>query len=185
MKKILVVVFAVVVMLGAAQVNAQVPHVAVFFSNGSNAANCPAEPPGTVLDSISVVAVNFDMWMNGIEYQISYPPQMLWLGDFIGDGNLKIGSSPTGIGITFPIPLNAFGPAVVQTANFFWMCDSCDLPNQNQPVVVGPYPSSGVVRAVRWPDLVVVEGVGLTSLICPTVPVQEKTWGGIKALYND
>jgi hypothetical protein len=184
MKKILVVVFAVVVMLGAAQVNAQVPHVAVFFSNGSQAADCPAGPPGTVLDQISIVAVNFDMWMNGIEFLIDYSPAMQWLGDVDDPSRLKIGSTPLGIGVTFPIPLNAFVPAVVMQSNFLWMCDNCG-PYQNSPVTVLPYPASGVIRAVRWPDLAIVHGVGLTALVCPTIPVQETTWGGIKAQYND
>lgn len=183
MKRILVVV-AAVALLGVTAASAQVPHVVVFFSNNSTAMDCPVAPVGTVLDSISVVAVNFNMWMNGIEFMIDYPPQMTWLGDDVGP-NLSIGNSPTGIGITFPLPLNAFVPATVMKANFVWMCDDCSPGNQNAPVTVLPYPSSGLIRAVRWPDLATVIGVGMTSLICPTVPVEETTWGGIKAQFNN
>ena len=97
MKKILVVVFAVVVMLGAAQVNAQVPYVQVYFDEFwqvSVLESCPDATPVTVAQTVYVVAHNFNMWMNGIEYMISYPTEMLWLGDSIGPDRLSIGNSP-------------------------------------------------------------------------------------------
>ncbi len=184
MKKVLVVVFAVALGLSAVA-SAQVPNVAVYFDKDLQfqQGNCPAEAPGTVSQTLYVVANNFGIWMNGIEYQITYPPQITWLGDFPVPGALSIGSSPLGIGITFPTPLEAFTQAVVQTVNVLWMCDHCE-PLIEYPIVVGPFPSSGLVRAVRWPDLHTVIGVGMTSLICATTPIQETTWGQIKALYE-
>ena len=194
MKKILVVVFAVVVMLGAAQVNAQVPYVQVYFDEywqTSVLPECPMDPPGSVVSTLYVVAHNFNMWMNGIEYMISYPTELTWLGDSIGPDRLSIGNSPTGIGITWPIPGNGFGGILAQTANVLWMCQGCDATNITISVLKHPStPCSGpdcanLVRAVRWPDLGLVFGVGMTSVVCPVIPVQETTWGGIKAQYND
>ena len=191
MKKILVVVFAVVVMLGAAQVNAQVPYVQVYFDEfwqTSVLPSCPDVPVGTQVGTLYVVAHNFNMWLNGIEYMIEYPPEMTWLGDFIGANQLSIGNSPAGIGITWPIPGNSFGGILTQTANILWMCEGCGATNIAVTVVKHPstpWPEQHLVRAVRWPDLEIVAGVGMASVVCPVIPVQETTWGGIKAQYND
>jgi hypothetical protein len=186
MKKTLVVVVALAIGLFATVSSAQTPNVSVYFDNTltQQAADCPAVTPGTVAQTVYVVAANFNMWMQAIEYQIVYPAALTFLGDAVDPATqLSIGSSPLGIGITWPLPANAFVPLVVQTANVLWMCDNCDG-FQNQQLVVIPHPSSGLVRAIRWPDTQVVLGVGLTSLVCATIPVEETTWGGIKALYK-
>jgi hypothetical protein len=194
MKKVLVVVFVVALGLFAVQSNAQVPNVGVYFHTdgyggySQMAANCPAAPAGTVLDSVYVVAYNFNMWVVGIEYQIEYPTMVSWVADRFTAGQLKIGSSPVGIGITWTLPQNGFGALLTQKAWFLWMCTEDDCVNplyQNTPWVVNPHPISGQLRAVRWPDNAPVPGVGLTSLLCPwTIPTEETTWGGIKAMYE-
>ena len=191
MKKILVVVFAVVVMLGAAQVNAQVPYVQVYFDEAWQTPvleSCPDLPPGTEVSTIYVVAHNFNMWMNGIEYMINYPTELTWLGDSIGPDRLSIGNSPSGIGVTWPVPGNGFGGLLVQTANVLWMCEGCSSNDITITVVrhpFTPWPETHLVRAVRWPDLGIVQGVGMAAAVCLIIPVQETTWGGIKAQYND
>jgi hypothetical protein len=170
----------------ASVASAQIPNVAVYFDEGLQfqQANCPADPIGTVAQELYVVANNFGIWMSGIEYQIFYPTQLFVAGDFPIAGALSIGSSASGIGITFPIPLNAFTQAVVQTVNVVWMCNDCDPTNQDAPIVVMPYPGQPWVRGVEWPNLNIVIAFGMTSLICSTTPVQETTWGGVKALYQ-
>jgi hypothetical protein len=189
MKKILVVVFAIAVVFATAA-SAQTPYVAVYFDDTyqTMTADCPDAPPGTVPDSAYVVTHNWNMWVNAIEYAIAYPPQIFWTGDQIAPGILAIGQSDVtlgGIGMTWPLPANGFGSLFLQKFFFFWMCEGCDG-NWDSPITVVPYPQSGQVRAVRWPDLAIFQGVGLTSLICPSpgIPVEEKTWGGIKALYE-
>lgn len=195
MKKVLVVVFVVALGLFAVQSNAQVPNVGVYFETdgygGYNtmAADCPAAPAGTVLDEIYVVAYNFNMWVIGIEFMIEYPPLVSWVGDVIDPATqLSIGNSPTGIGITWPLPQNGFGALLCMKANFIWMCEADDCLNElnhNTPWMVQPHPDSGMLRAVRWPDAGTVAGVGLTSLVCPwIIPTEETTWGGIKAMYE-
>jgi hypothetical protein len=64
------------------------------------------------------------------------------------------------------------------------MCDNCSEANQNAPVVVVPYPDSGKIRALRYPDLFEVQAVGMKSLICATIPNEDTTWGKVKALYE-
>lgn len=187
MKRTLVVVVAIAIGLFASVSSAQTPHVVVYFDNTMTQmdACCPLEPAGTVLQTLYVVANNFNMWVSGIEYMIDYPPALMFLGDFIGDHQLSIGQSTTGIGVTWPLPANGFDPLLCQKANVLWMCTAGDAV-YDQLLMVLPYPSSGKVRAIRWPDEAEFLGVGLTSVICPTeIPVQETTWGGIKALYNE
>jgi hypothetical protein len=191
MKKTLVVVVAIAIGLFASVSSAQTPHVVVYFDNTMTQmdACCPAAPAGTVQQYLYVVANNFNMWVSGIEYMISYPTSLLFLGDIVDDGpggtQLKIGQSVSGIGITWPLPANGFEPLLCQKASVLWMCEAGD-PIADQLLVVLPFPSSGKVRAIRWPDEVEVLGVGLTSVVCPTViPVEETTWGGIKALYDE
>ena len=187
MKNVLVVVIAVAIGLTAVNASAQVPNVSIYFDDTflETGKNCPVAPIGTMLDSVYVVANNFNMWMNAIEYKIEYPPQVLWLGDYFPPDRLTIGNSGTGdgVGVSWPLPANAFGPLVVQTSRFYWMCDNCDG-IFNTPWIVLPYGTQATVRAVRWPDLLIVPAVGMTALICPTVPVEETTWGGIKAMYE-
>lgn len=193
MKKTLVVVVAIAIGLFASVSSAQTPHVVVYFDNTmtQQQACCPADPPGTVLQELYVVANNFNNWISGIEYMISYPPSLMFLGDFVDDGpggnQLKIGQSTTGIGVTWIIPANAYNPVLCQTANVLWMCTVGD-PVVNDYIVVLPYPSSGKVRAIRYGDEAELLGVGMISVVCPdeiVIPVEETTWGGIKALYNE
>jgi hypothetical protein len=194
MKKVLVVVFAVAIGLFAVQSNAQIPNVGVYFHHdgyggySQMAADCPAAPAGTLVDSVYVVAYNFNMWVIGIEYKIEYPTLVSFMADIITPAQLKIGSSAIGIGITWPLPQNGFGALLCQKALFLWMCEADDCVNvlhHNTPWVVVPHPDSGLLRAVRWPDVGTVAGVGLTSLLCPwTIPTEETTWGGIKAMYE-
>lgn len=191
MKKTLVVVVAIAIGLFASVSSAQIPHVVVYFDNTMTQmdACCPDAPAGTVAQELYVVANNFNMWVSAIEYMISYPASLLFLGDLVDDGpggtQLRIGQSPTGIGISWPIPANGFNALLCQKASVLWMCAAGD-PVTDQLLVVLPFPSSGKVRAIRWPDEGEVLGVGLTSVVCPTViPVEETTWGGIKALYDE
>jgi hypothetical protein len=64
------------------------------------------------------------------------------------------------------------------------MCDACAPENWNVPISVRPYPGQIFVRAVEWPNLNIVLAVGMTAIICPTSPIQETTWGQVKALYR-
>lgn len=194
MKKSLVVVVCLAIGMFASVSNAQIPNVGVYFDGGYSqmAADCPTNDPLTdpQLDILYVVANNFNMWMAAIEYQISYPVSISWQGDLIASNQLKIGNSVVGIAISWPLPANAFGSLLVQRVAIEWACQNtgtveepdCGTASQTT-ITVGPYPGSDL-RALQWPDNAETLGVGLTSVICPgTVPVEETTWGGIKALY--
>jgi hypothetical protein len=192
MKKSLVVV-VLAIGLCASVANAQLPNVGVYFDNTFTEMSgvCPTDPAGTVYQQLYVVANNFNMWMAAIEYMIVFPPSMTWDTDIIGSNQLKIGFSPTGIGITWPMPANAFGTLLVQKVLILWECQNtgtieepdCGTATDNLITVVA-HPSFGKLRALQWPDNAETLGTGLTSVICgQTIPVEETTWGGIKALY--
>lgn len=184
MTKILVVVCAVVIGLGAVHANAQVPNVSVYFDEGLQytQANCPGIG---VPDTVYVVANNFGIWMSGIEYMIEYPMQLSFINDLIDEEYLSVGSSPTGIGITFPVPAPAFDSFLIQRVLVMWNCESCmGAPPAGFPLSVVGYPSSGLVRAVEFGSNQVIIAVGMTSAVCATNPVVDETWGGIKALYQ-
>jgi hypothetical protein len=106
----------------------------------------------------------------------------------IEECDLKIGNSPLamgGITISYPCILDArYGPVVTQRIFVQWNCDNCSGYEQNA-IVVHPHPTSGFVRAVEWQTNALVNGVGMTSLVCPfPIATEERTWGQIKSLYN-
>ena len=188
---ILVVLFAL-----ASRVTAQAPYLQVYFDDQFlyEWGYCPAAPIGTVATTLYVVAHDFDAWLNAIEYRLELPPQLLFLGDVLPPGSLSIGQSPEGIAIAFPVPLNAYSPVLISTVYVLWMCNDCG-PNYNTPVCFDVYPSSGYLRAVRWPDLELIYATSETALICPAgppwpicaelpIPVEQTTWGHIKAMYH-
>jgi hypothetical protein len=188
MKRILVVVCAIAIGVSAISAKAQVPNVGVFFDQNLQYmwADCPPGTPLTVLDTCYVALHNANMFVGSVEYMIEYPPYMSYMGDIVpgisGEDYLKAGNSNTGIGVVWPIPKNGFQGILVHMTRFLWNCNGCDA--GEQCVMVLPHPDSGKIRAIRWPDLWELPLVGMTSSICKTVPVEENTWGGIKALYE-
>lgn len=174
--------------LGAASASAQVPYVQAYFDELHTVTvldQCPTEPIGRLY----IVAHNWGIFMSAIEYQIVYPPQITFLGDFIDEENiLSIGQSPTGIALAWKnIPGLAFESLRLQEVSVAYTCTACN--DQDITITVVKHPASDPTQPnylVRAVDFWLSEfwGVGMASVICPTVPVEEATWGGIKALYR-
>ena len=182
MKRVFVIVVALgILAIGAQMASAQeVPYVMLYFDDlytvGSK--DCPGAQP----DSAYIVVKNFNMYLQAIEYQVLYPPEMVWLGDDVGDA-LAIGNTSIGIAESWPLPQNAFVPYAVAKVLFMWNCvGGCPL--TNIPITIVPHPETFKLRALRWPDLVEITAIGMTSLVCATIPVEESSWGKIKALYK-
>jgi hypothetical protein len=182
MKTVAIVVALLV--LASVPLAAQTPTVQVYFDeNFSGSGDCPSAPPGTVLDTLYVYANNFNMFMSSIEFQIDYPAQLSWVADVPSQDALAIGTTPAGVALAWTIPQNAFEPFQMCQVLVTWQCDAC-AGLENTPLVVVGHPFSNQVRAVRWPDNTEIIAVGMTSLICAVVPVEETSWGRVKALYN-
>lgn len=181
----------------ASIVTAQTPYLQAYFDEKltRTSADCPSGEIGTEVGYLWVVAHNFDAYLAAIEFKINYPPQIEWYQDINVNDALMLGGTWSGVALAFPTPLNAYGPAVVMKVLFVWMCNDCST--YNILVCFDAFPSSGYVRAVRWPDYEVIYATSGTALICPAcclphpscpdlpvVPVAQSTWGGIKALYQ-
>ena len=137
---------------------------------------------------------NFNMWMATISFAIVPPPaDAFYTGDVHLPGAVFLGTTIGGVSITYPLPQNAFDPFICMYYEITWLCDYCpDDPGEgvagvpNVPIIVIAHPGIGAVEAVEYTTFQKVNGVGMTSLICPEgVSTQETTWGGIKALYNN
>lgn len=159
----------------------QTPTVGIFFDENLTRMDKDC-PPGGGVDTAYVVATNFNAYVAGIEFAINYPASMVWLAD-VDIPPVHLGTTPTGLMEAWALPLNGFNRIVVARIAFMWNCDGCTV--ENDPVVVVPYPYSGFVRAVDFPMYNFIEGVGMKSLVCATVPADEATWGRIKALYGE
>jgi hypothetical protein len=83
---------------------------------------------------------------------------------------------------SLPAPLNAYETVVLQRVRFLWWCSAGQ--SQAIAIVVVPHPETGKIRAISWPDSEEVEAVGMTAIVCPLNPVENSTWGHIKALYK-
>jgi hypothetical protein len=67
----------------------------------------------------------------------------------------------------------------------YWLCTDCQHCTDNEITVI-PHPVSGKIRAVNWYNMAVVEGIGMTSIICPSArATQVTTWGAVKSLYGN
>lgn len=180
MRKVLVLT-AVLMVLGSFAY-AQTPNVQMVFDPGytSQTKVCT---PGEIFQGY-LVARNFNVWVQAIEFNVLYPAGLLKLGETYPDGTLQIGTGTDdylgGFSQVWLVPQNGFQPLLAVTVNF--ACQEC-LPDS--PIVVVPNSISGFLRATDYPGNNFVYGVGMTSIMCPvTIPTENTTWGGVKALYE-
>jgi hypothetical protein len=142
----------------------------------------------TETDQLYVVCNNFNMFMSTIEFGLDFnaPGALTYLGDVHLPGALALGTSPTGVTITYPLPQNAFDPFICMLIDVLWLCDDCGVAGGPWALSIVPHPGTGVVQGIEWQTFRVVNGVGMTSLVCPgIISTEETSWGAIKALYNN
>ena len=169
MKNTLVAIALVLMLLASASpADADTPILQIYFDRDLTQyyADCPYGPPGSNLDTLYLAATGFSTPIEGIEYSIVFPPEVLWVGDLAPDNGLNIGSSPEGNSIAFLSPLDASSPVTIVEMLIIWNCDGC-YPVNNIPIVVTVHPVTGLLRAVTS-DLVFEEAVGFTTTICAT-----------------
>lgn len=182
--KTLVFVLAVLGVFGFSVASAQTGYIAVYFDNGfsQESGNCPGNG---IPDSLYIAAVNWNMYVNGVQFKVNYPSAISYLADF-GTQPVTAGNTDIGLAMGWALPQNGYQPVFVCGVTFFWQClGGCGaVPDQLIEVVGHPY-LGGTVSATRWPDNALLNGVGLTALVCPvTVPTEETTWGQVKSLYR-
>ena len=128
-------------------------------------ADCPDSPMGTVIDTLYLAVSGFTTPIEGIEYQISFPPQMTWIDDVELDNGLWIDYPDQGRMIAFFSPLDASSPVIIQELVVAWLCEGCTT--RDIPITIAPHPMTGSLRAVTS-ELEFEDVIGYTSIVCPT-----------------
>jgi hypothetical protein len=189
MKKVLAVVLAAA-FIGtfAYSADAQVRNIQTYFDPLFQTIQTDCKGPIAFQDTIWVVGNNFSLFLNGASYQVNYPPSMNWLGDQVFDPQTNVliaGSSPVGIAISWPTKQIAFGPFLIQTATFTWLCDDCNDGIFPQSLVVDAYLANPTPLIID-DNNIEISVVGMTSIVCGApIGTEESSWGKIKALYNE
>jgi hypothetical protein len=174
------------VLVGAA--SAQIPFIGVYFNKGNSVEALPPPPCGNpcpgfgIPGELWITLVNANFFVVGVEFAVSYPPEITWLAD-ADTQPVTIGNTSTGFSMGWPLPQNGFQNLPICRVLFLWNCDRCL--RSNIPIVVVPHLSTGFLGYVDYPNFNAHSAVGLTSLICACVPVEETTWGQVKAIYGE
>jgi hypothetical protein len=193
------IVFALMVVV-VTSVGAQTPIVGVYFDQtyqtqaepGFDATHVPC-PGFGLIDTVYIAASNFNAFVTAFEFQVEYPPAIGWMADIDfpgmpnGPGGITLGDTPSGISAAFGIFQDGYSTIEIGKVQIQWLCEFCVEPYLDNPIVVTGHPAFHPLnpRALRFPDEGLIDGVGLTSLICATVPTEDTTWGKVKALYNE
>ncbi len=182
MKRMLTTIFALLLLTLPSLTSAQMPFLQVFFDDEGTVSSRDC-PPSQVVDSLTVYAFNFNMWISSIEYMIEYSPALSFCGDIIAGRVRVTGNSEYGIVIEFRDLLETQAKTLIQKCCVVWFCTDCaeyvDTHN-----FVFPNINTGRLGVVRYPDGAFINVAGFTSTTCPWVlPVQETTWGRVKSLY--
>ena len=158
------------------------PFVAVYFcGSGADFQEQQVCQGNGVLDTLCIVAQNYCPTDN-IQFAIDYPPSITWVADF-DTQPATFGATPTGFNMSWTVQQPP-GSVFICHVLIQWNCDNCDPPN-NDPVRVVPHLVTGFLWSTSCGVLqVLVPMVGLTSLVCATVPVEATTWGRVKELYS-
>lgn len=177
---------------------AQSPGMWIYFNEGLTQgieSQCPPSPPGTVIDSIYIVAESFPTPISQIEYCVNYPSQLIYILDVIPSGTAE-GYTSTGIVQSWESPQDASMQLLLAKVVFIWMCQACH--EESFRICVDTNPNTGFLRALTWPDLTAIYPDSWKALVCPLlgdtypekcpiisgIPVEQTCWGSIKLLYK-
>ncbi|UCH83088.1 MAG: T9SS type A sorting domain-containing protein [Candidatus Latescibacterota bacterium] len=144
--------------------------ITVYFDEAltQRAMDCPG--PG-MLDTLYVVAEDWNTFLVGAQFKINYPPSMIWLSD-LGVPPTTIGNSPNGISLGFAIPQNGFFKLELMQVLVLWNCTDCSA--VNQLVTVVDHPLFDGVNGVQFPTFELWAGAGRSSGVCPDADLDIK-----------
>jgi hypothetical protein len=195
-----ILVVALVSVLQTGQSFAQTPRVQVYFDAALT--QWQKDCPGFVVEPIYIVAEGFAEALMQIEYSITYPPAVAWLGDQ-GLSGSAVGATPTGITHYWNTPADASGQLVLAQPLVYWECDECWPEFVLNLICPRAHPSTGFLRALAADNGLWISVEGSGAIICgtvvnspthgdfppvcepiPSVPVETTTWGAVKELYQ-
>ena len=177
-----VILLLVLAVTFAATAYAQTGTVAVYYDTGMADMVSGACPGIGVAQTLYVGAKNWNFLISGAQYAVEYPTVMTWLAD-VNTPPATIGTTPTGISMGLPIPENGFNTVLLHQILILWNCDNC-AGNENKMIRVIPHPLFGDVILTDFPGFQEHTGNGLDTWICFIGPVENATWGAVKALYE-
>ncbi|MEE9270033.1 MAG: hypothetical protein V3V49_07205 [Candidatus Krumholzibacteria bacterium] len=208
--KVFLVTLVALTVVGASLASAQTPYIGVFFevTPDFNGKGETAIPPGAggEIDSVFFVAYNLNCLVTGFQFAVDYGPCLTLIADLdvpalpVAGPGVTFGTTATGISIVYSAGNVRFGVLPnfkdgtknvhIATSIVQWSttgaCRNCSV--TDRPVIVKENIFFGNPTPVY---LCFATGVnvfhpaeGLTALICATVPVEESTWGKVKALYT-
>jgi len=173
--------------MGVLPAMAQTENFQVYFDDlyQEGAADCPGMG---VLDTLYVVANNLNEFFTAAEFSVQLPAELLWVAD-LPNTPLAIGNTQSGVAYSWSLPQDGFAPYELTRMLVTWNCNDCSgIPSPGGQVVVTKNlanpPAVLNPRFARHPDDVLIDVIGMTSLVCAQVPVEETSWGRVKALYN-
>jgi len=141
------------------------PSIAVYFDRAltQQYAECPYLG---ALDTVFVAVSGFSSTIEGVEYRIVFPPELLWIANLSPAPGLEIGDPVNGQTLALFAPLEASDRVIVREVLVLWQCEGCAT--VNIPIEFAANPQSGALRAVTS-DLTFEDLTGQSSWICPTV----------------
>ncbi|MFQ5511152.1 MAG: hypothetical protein ACE5EO_04820 [Candidatus Krumholzibacteriia bacterium] len=149
--------------------HAQVPTYSIVLSNKPH---CPGVG---VADTLTILLVDAGAPICGAAFQVTYPPSMLWIADF-DTAPATVGTTPSTVSMAWPTPLDGLSPIVCARVAFQWTCSDC-AGHENEQVLM-PAALIGFCTGN-------VPGNVSPGEVCPTIsPVEQSTWGRLKALYE-
>lgn len=173
------VLIAFMLVLSASMVFAQAGSIGVFADAG--ATNCNFADAGGLVQ-VNIVHVN-SPGATASQFKLATPAGWVHLGDTWNFATV-IGSSIAGVSVAYGTCLAS--PVALGAVNFFGASvTACTLFG----IVADPSALSGEIEAVDCASFKVFP-TGGSGIVNPdvdcncTTPVQETTWGGVKALYN-
>ena len=181
MRALTLAIVVVVALAGAA--SAQVPFIAAYFDQYYSQQTSPISCPGIGVPGYLWISLrNTNAFITGVEFAVSYPPEVIWMADQ-DTQPVTVGNTPSGFSMGWALPQNGFFNVPICKVLFLWNCDFCARANVPIPVVA--HPVTGALGYTDYPTYAYHPAVGLTSLICQTIPVEETTWGQVKSLYSE
>jgi hypothetical protein len=154
-------------------------------------------PPPFVPFYVYIYLHSSDHYVTAVEYQLQTPLDPGHALFFYSNVcypesySVSLGNPFDGHSITYWPPLDGWNPGYNELC-----CLECYIaePCWNDGgamieylLVIGPHPDSGNLSGIYWPDYMPFPIIGLTSVLCPEepVPVEEESWGAIKAMVAD
>ncbi len=186
----MVLVLVALTLVGATTASAQDPYIGIFFERNptpdgiTEASQCQGVG---VIDTVYAFLYNAQLRVCAVEFKVFYPAiGMTWILD-LPDQPVNFGNTRDGFSMGWAFP-GVLGPRGIFIAKVLiqWNC-ALGCPLSDVPITVGPHPF-GFGFAPVFIDCQTNqphEAVGLTALVCATVPVEETTWGRVKELYDE